>query len=84
MYCILDKKAKIYHQPQFIINDQVATRIFHSLVNGQDGMMKDYPEDYDLYRVGAFCMESGLVKPEAYPAPVASGLNMRGPRDEKK
>lgn len=76
-YCVLDKKAKIYHQPHFLINDAVAVRQFSVVVNHEDGMIKKYPEDYALYRVGVFDMTTGIIIPEDYPVEVASGLNLR-------
>lgn len=76
-YCILDKKAKIYHQPHFLINDAVAIRQFSVVVNHEEGMVKKFPEDYALYRVGIFDMMTGIIVPENYPVEVASGLNIK-------
>ncbi|QXP08657.1 MAG: nonstructural protein [Arizlama microvirus] len=76
-YCVLDRKAKIYNTPYFIMNDAVAIRQFSMVVNGQDSMVAKFPEDYILYRVGSFDMLEGKINPEPFPVEVTTGNKVK-------
>jgi len=75
-YCILDTKAQIYNTPYFLINDLVATRQFSVVVNDKESMVSKYPEDYRLYKVGSFDMQTGKIESLSMPVEVAHGLNL--------
>ena len=52
VYSILDKKSSKYGAPFFKPHDAIAVRESHSIVNGPHaGMIKEYPEDFDLYKI---------------------------------
>lgn len=76
-YCVLDIKAKIYNQPHFLINDAVAIRQFQIVIGDTTSMLSKYPEDYRLYRVASFNMETGIITPEAAPVEIANGINFK-------
>jgi len=76
IYSVLDKKAKVYNNPQFLINDAVAERTFRTVVNDKESLVSKYPEDYALYRIGTFDPATGILTPEAYPVPIKDGLHM--------
>lgn len=76
-YCVLDKKSLVFNTPYFLINDDVAIRQFHSVVNNPESMVNKYPEDYTLYKVGSFDMLKGRIVPEDFPVEVMSALNLK-------
>lgn len=63
MYSIFDKKSLIHHPPQFLYNTGHALRYFKSTVERQErSFMTDYPEDFDVYEVGSFDDQTGVVE----------------------
>lgn len=75
MYAIRDVKTA-FMQPFIAINHQSAMRGFHmDLVNakGSNSMMGFAPEDFDLYYIGTFDNDSGVVSPLTVPELVQSG-----------
>jgi len=54
MFSVYDEKAKAYMTPFFCPNDQVAWRAFAHEVNHGDGMVRKYPKDFTLYKLGHF------------------------------
>jgi hypothetical protein len=77
LYSVFDRKAKVYNTPMFLVNDQVALRVFHSMVFDKDTMVSRYPEDYILYRVGEFNTLDGIVKGSCYPEEIAQGIQLK-------
>ncbi|QXP08259.1 MAG: nonstructural protein [Arizlama microvirus] len=76
-YSILDVKSKIYNNPHFLINDAVAIRQFGIIVNDKESIISKYPEDFRLYRVGTFDMNTGKITSEINPVEIAHGLNLK-------
>lgn len=74
IYSIRDRLSG-YLQPTFDLNDAVAMRNFSAAILSPDAhlLMHTNSEDYDLYRVGQFDSDSGIIS--ALPAPelVVSG-----------
>lgn len=64
MYAVLDVKAKAHISPFCLPNDEMALRAFADCTNDADHMFCKHPQDYLLYRVGEFDVESGMVTPE--------------------
>ena len=58
-------------------NERTAIRGFSMAINSGNGMMGYSPKDYDLYCVGEFDIEKGIVVP-ASPGPqlVVNGLSV--------
>lgn len=78
MYCVRDVQVG-FNSPMVDINDNTATRNFTMAVNDpNNGVMHFSPADYDLYRVGTFDTESGLVEPEPVPVHIVSGSSVFG------
>lgn len=63
MYCVRDVKVGGFNNPFCFVNDAVAVRSFEALVNepSQESMISKYPGDYDLYCVGIFDQDTGLM-----------------------
>lgn len=58
-------------------NERTAIRGFAMAVNNGNGMMGFSPKDYDLYRIGEFDIEKGIVEPTS-PGPqlIVNGLSV--------
>lgn len=63
-YAIHDKKAEKYFIPVVFENDAVAVRWFTSVINGEEIIIKDYPEDYTLEMIGKFDERTGIFTPD--------------------
>lgn len=73
LYSIRDKKSG-FLPPTSDVNDETATRNFHFACQTRDKMFMAYPDDYDLFYVGEYDTESGIINP-CNPMFVASARN---------
>jgi len=76
-YCVLDRKAKVYNTPYFMMNDLVAIRQFTVIANDPESMISKFPEDYILFRVGKFDMLTGKITPAEVIEEVTQGLKVK-------
>lgn len=58
-------------------NDSAAIRGFSYAVNGRDGIMNFSPGDFDLYKIGVFDTEKGVIEGQT-PELVVSGSSVFG------
>lgn len=63
MYCVKDRKAA-FGQPFHEINDAVAMRRFHNSCLQADSEMKNFGSDFELYRIGTYETDTGVLTPE--------------------
>ena len=59
-YSVYDKKALVWTQPFFQLNDQVAQRVISNATNSEGHNFNLNPEDYELYFVGEWNDEDGI------------------------
>lgn len=74
VYSYRDLKVA-FGQPIVEMNDQTAIRGFAYAINQNQGLMNFSPKDYDLYRIGEFDAEKGILIPEKVPVLVMSGVS---------
>lgn len=67
-YAVYDFKARQYAAPFFFLNDAQAIRAFGDVVNDRTTTLAKHPEDYALYRIGAF--DTGIGKLIAVVEPI--------------
>lgn len=60
LYAIRDRKCG-FLPPTTDINDDTARRNFAYAVMSREPMFLAFPDDYDLYRVGEYDTDSGIV-----------------------
>lgn len=65
-----------FGQPVVDMNDQSAIRGFSFAVNQNSNIMNFSPKDYDLYRIGEFDSEKGILISEKVPVLVVSGVSV--------
>ncbi len=54
MFSIFDLKSLAFVTPFFLNNTAMALRAFHDCATDKNHMFNKHPEDYVLYRIGAF------------------------------
>lgn len=54
-------------------NEASAVRGFTYAVNGKYDLMAFKPSDFDLYRVGVFDADTGVITPEKIPVMICNG-----------
>nr|QJB19888.1 MAG: nonstructural protein [Microvirus sp.] len=62
VFAIRDSKAEFFNQPFFQKTHGEAERNFKSLVKDDKSMIGKYPEDYDLYFIGEYDDQKGVLK----------------------
>lgn len=75
VYSYRDKNVG-FGQPIVENNEMTAVRGFSYAVNGRDGLMNFSPGDYDLYHIGYFDSEKGVLEPLSPVVLVASGSSV--------
>lgn len=67
VFSVYDKKAKIFCQPFYAENSEVAIRSFAYAANDKTVDLGRYPTDFDLFKLGSFDDQTGkfdLHEPE--------------------
>lgn len=65
LYTILDTKAEWWGLPFYSKNDAVAMRTVFNAMRSAESEYGAHPEDFILYRIGAFDQDRGIITPEA-------------------
>lgn len=73
IYSIRDSKAEIYRQPFFCSSHGEAERNFEMLVNDSKSLVSQYPDDFDLYYIGKFDDDKGMVEALVTPEHLVKG-----------
>lgn len=62
IYVIYDLVSKLYMtNPFFLMNDNAAKRVFQNMADNTDTIIYTNPQDYDLFHIGYYNVESGEV-----------------------
>lgn len=75
VYAIRDSKAQVYNTPFFQKSHGEAERSFDQLVKDEKSMVAKYPDDFDLYYIGEYDDQDGVLKPQATPQHIAKAVN---------
>jgi hypothetical protein len=70
-FAVLDVKSKLFNQPYFVATNGVAIRGFANACEKENELQK-YPEDFQLYHIGEYDMETGLLHPLDQPKLIAT------------
>lgn len=63
MFSVYDKKAECFSQPFFMKATGLALRGFCDMINsGEKNQYSAHPEDFDLYELGTWDEETGVVE----------------------
>lgn len=61
IYAIRDSKMEAFNRPFVLPADGAAIRAFQDEINNKDSELSKHPEDYDLYCVGLWDEETGII-----------------------
>lgn len=61
IYAIRDSKMEAFNRPFVLPADGAAIRAFQDEINNKDSELSKHPEDYDLYCVGIWNEETGII-----------------------
>ena len=68
VYSIFDSAAGVFTAPTIDISDASAIRAFQQAISNPDSLMNFKPEDFALYQIGRFEVESGSLVPMVPPS----------------
>lgn len=77
IYSYRDKEVG-FGSPIVESNDITAKRGFSMQMNNPSGIMNFSPGDFDLYRIGEFDPDNGMIVPESVPVLVCTGISVIG------
>lgn len=72
IYSMRDKHTG-FVSPTFDLNDQTASRNFSMALTKSDGILGFAPSDFDLYCLGSFDTDTGVIVPASLPQLVLTG-----------
>lgn len=72
IYSMRDKHTG-FVSPTFDLNDQTAARNFSMALTKSDGILGFAPSDFDLYCLGTWDTDTGLITPASLPQLVRTG-----------
>lgn len=78
-FSIRDQKAEIFNTPFFQKTHGEAERSFRELVQDPKSMVHKYPDDYDLYYLGTYNDQNGLISPVDTPQHVLKAAMVNAP-----
>jgi len=77
LYSIRDAKGECYNTPFVQKAEGEAIRTFHKLSQDKSSMPGQYPDDYDLYHLGDFDDQTGLVHALDTPKHIIKAVNLQ-------
>lgn len=72
IYSMRDKHTG-FVSPTFDLNDQTASRNFSMALSKSEGVLGFAPSDFDLYCIGTWDTDSGVITPVSLPRLVKTG-----------
>lgn len=75
IYSIRDSKGSVYNQPFFKRTHGEAERDFTELTKDEKSFVNKYPDDYDLYYVGDFDDQEGIITSLQTPQHIIKAVN---------
>lgn len=63
VYSIFDSAASVFTAPTIDISDASAIRAFQQALANSGSVMNFKPDDFSLYQIGSFDVETGVLDP---------------------
>lgn len=76
-YSIRDAKAEVFNTPFFCKTHGEAERNFLQLTKDEKSMVHQYPDDYDLYHLGTYDDQTGVMKPLDTPQHMVKAVSLK-------
>lgn len=62
-YAVKDIQSNLFTAPYFLVNNTIAQRSFKAACLDPESKFYTYPQDYSLYHIGTYNIETGLLTP---------------------
>lgn len=76
VFSVRDSKAGVYNTPFFQHQIGEAERTFRKLVNDNQSMISQFPDDYDLYYLGDYDDQTGVINALQTPQHIVKAVNL--------
>lgn len=77
---LFDKKSRVYKNPFFVANTEVAVRSLGGAVNAKEPSdLTQFPEDFSLHQIGTFDDETGVITPIGAPVHICNAIQLQKP-----
>lgn len=76
-FSIRDQKAEVFNTPFFQKTHGEAERAFRELLSDPKSMPSKYPDDYDLYFIGTYNDQTGVITPLDTPQHLAKAVTLK-------
>jgi len=76
-FAVKDIKGNIFNRPFPEINQVNAIRGLSVVVNDPNSQISHFPQDFELFRVGTFNDETGIIIAEERPVFIESAFNLK-------
>ena len=73
VYAIYDSAAHVFTAPTIDISDASAVRNFQQAIANSGSVMNFKPDDFSLYQIGSFDVETGELEPFTPPSRLIVG-----------
>lgn len=73
VYAIYDSAAHVFTAPTIDLSDASAVRAFQQAIANSGSLMNFKPDDFSLYQVGTFDVETGELEPFTPPSRLIVG-----------
>lgn len=77
IFTVYDEKACVFGQPQFMLTDGIALRMFGDLIQDPSTVIAKHPEDFALYEIGSYDETTGIITPKEHPAFVIRATSLK-------
>lgn len=77
MFAVKDMKAQLYQRPFFSLSIADATRGFEVISNEGDSMVSKFPNDFRLFYLADFDVETGAIKTLEFPQDLGSAADFK-------
>ena len=77
VFSIRDAKAEVFNSPFFQKSYGEAERNFRQLVTDEKSMVSKYPEDFDLYYLGDYDDNTGVIEPLDTPKHIMKAVALK-------
>lgn len=76
-FSIRDQKANVFNTPWFQKSHGEAERNFMELTRDEKSMVAKYPDDFDLYYIGEYDDQTGILLPLDTPQHVVKAVQIK-------
>lgn len=77
IYAVYDKKSVAFAPPFYYHQKGQALRAFEDAVNDPQSPLNKHPEDFQMFHLGSWNENLGIISPLPNPVPIEEALNVK-------